>query len=29
VMLSDIKLKDDRTLLFSPIDNGRKLTFTR
>lgn len=29
VMLSDIKLKDDGTLLFSPIDNGRKLTFTR
>lgn len=29
VMLSDIKLNDDGSLLFSPIDNGRKLTFTR
>ena len=29
VMLSDIKLKDDGSLLFSPIENGRKLTFTR
>ena len=29
VMLSDITLKDDGTLVFAPVDNGRKLTFTR
>lgn len=29
VMLSDITLKNDQTLIFSPVDDGKKLTFTR
>lgn len=29
VMLSEITLKDDGTLVFAPVDNGQKLTFTR